>query len=102
MTVSKNGSSCMDGASEHRQLVRRDPASPSGEFVHERRSLRIAQAAPAGNLAQRAVAAEAKAALAIDDADLDAGRADGLAGQGVQMDRDARGSKLRRPARIAN
>jgi hypothetical protein len=49
---------------------------PGRQLRHDPLTLLLAEAAPAGDFGQRAPAADAKAGLTTDGADLDAGRGD--------------------------
>src|SRR5690606_28196732 len=54
------------------ELLGRDAAAAAGQFGHQPVALFRRQAAPAGDLAERAEAPQAEAAGAVDGADLDA------------------------------
>src|SRR5690242_10715231 len=58
------------------QLGRCDQAAAVGQLVHDGVALGVRKPRPGGDLGQLAEAAQAEPALAVDDADLDAGRLD--------------------------
>src|SRR6185437_4021541 len=72
-------------SAEQRQLLGADTAAPLRQAGHDGRALGVAEAAPAAHLGQRAIAAEAEPALAVDDTDFHARRGDRLRVHLVQM-----------------